>query len=390
MKKMSHPLMKNNITKEDRRALIDFLETDPILTNSSQVREFEARWSQWLGVKYSVMVNSGSSANFLTMAILKEKFGEGEVLVPALTWVSDVASILSSGLTPVFVDIHPRTLGMDLEQVKKKYNSKTRAVFLTHILGLNALSADFLQFCQEKKLLLIEDVCESHGATFQGKKLGSLGALSNFSFYYAHHLSTVEGGMVCTNDEEFYRMARMFRSHGMVREAGCPQVLERYQQENPELHPEFIFAYPGYNFRSTEINAVLGLSQLARLDTNNERRRENFKLFLEHLDPEKFVTDFELEGQSSYALILILREKKTELMERVMACLRAHDIEFRRGTSGGGNQLRQPYLKSRVKEKEYLQYPATEHIHFYGMYIGNYPELERQQILQLCHLVNKA
>src|SRR6516164_8750730 len=138
------PLMKNNIAREDLDAVIRFLrQDDPILTQSKNVAGFEEEWSKWLGVKYSVFVNSGSSANQITLAAVRERFGGGEIIVPTLTWVSDIAAVLQNGFTPVFVDIHPRTLGMDTRQVIGKISRRTRAVFLTHILGYNALD-DFL------------------------------------------------------------------------------------------------------------------------------------------------------------------------------------------------------------------------------------------------------
>src|ERR1700677_4985420 len=171
---LTWPLMQNNISRGDLDAVIEFLkQDDPILTQSKQVQAFEQEWSDWVGVKYSVFVNSGSSANLLTMAAIKELHGPGEVLVPSLTWVSDIASVLQCGFTPVFTDIDPRTLGMDNKEIIRKITDKTRAVFLTHILGYNALSQELLDELKVRNIPLIEDVCESHGATFKGRKLGS-------------------------------------------------------------------------------------------------------------------------------------------------------------------------------------------------------------------------
>jgi len=189
------PLMRDNITRADLDAVIDYLkQEEPILTHAAQVRAFEREWSEWVGVKYSVFVSSGSSANLLTLAALKALTGSGEIIVPPLTWVSDIAAVLHCGFDPVFVDIDPRTLGMDPAQVIARLTPRTRAVFLTHVLGYNALTQELLDELQRRRVPLIEDVCESHGATFQGRRLGSFGLASNFSFYYAHHLSTIEGG----------------------------------------------------------------------------------------------------------------------------------------------------------------------------------------------------
>jgi len=382
------PLMSNNISRGDLDAVIGFLQQDdPILTQSRQVEAFEREWSQWLGMKHSVFVNSGSSANLITIAALLHTFGEGEVIVPTLAWVSDIASVLHLGLKPVFVDIDPRTLGMDLDQVLEKIRPATRAVFLTHVLGYNALTEAFLQELKTRNIPLIEDVCESYGATMNGRKLGSFGFVSNFSFYYAHHLSTIEGGMVCTNDDGLYEKLRMLRSHGMTRESKSAALKEGYFQRHPDLNPNFIFAYPAWNVRSTEINAVIGRSQLKRLDANNVKRTANLTAFLENLDPQKYFTDFKTEGSCNYAFTLILRDSSRELWERVERMLHGRQIEFRRGTAGGGNQLRQPYLR-RLFPEEYRKYPKVDHVHFHGAYIGNYPDLDPTRIAELCGLLN--
>ena len=388
--KLNWPLMKNNIAREDLNAVIDLLQQDdPILTQSKNVRAFEEEWSQWLGVKHSVFVNSGSSANLVTIAALKELHPEGgEVIVPAITWVSDIAAVLHCGFTPVFADIDPRTLGMDPDQILAKITSRTRAVFLTHVLGYNALTRPLLDQLKTRGVPLIEDVCESHGATFEDQKLGTFGWASNFSFYYAHHLSTIEGGMVCTNDENLYEAIRMFRGHGMVRELSSDSRKRDFVEQFPDLNPDFIFAFPAYNVRSTEVNAVIGRSQLRRLDENNQRRTANFMLFLRNLDPTLYRTDFQTEGSSNYAFTLVLREPDQALCDRVTTALRASGVEFRRGTAGGGNQLRQPYLRRLLGDDAWKQCPKADHVHFFGFYIGNYPTLEADRILQLCDLLN--
>ena len=389
-KNLNWPLMKNNITRADLDAVIEFLkQDDPILTQSKQVRAFEQEWSEWLGVKYSVFVNSGSSANLLTMCAIRETYGLGEIIVPTLTWVSDIASVIQSGHKPVFVDINPRSLGMDTDQVIEKLTPQTKAVFLTHILGYNGLNQRLLDELEARNIPLIEDVCESHGATFKGRKLGTFGLMSNFSYYYAHHMSTIEGGTICTNDPNLYETLRMLRSHGMVRESTSQELKSSYYEKHPDLNPDFIFAFPSYNVRSTEINAVIGRSQLKRLDVNNKIRTENLHLFLDNLDPNKYQTDFETEGSCNYAFTLILKEADQVLCEQVMQAMREVGVEFRRGTSGGGNQLRQPYLKKLIGEADLSQYPNIDHVHFYGFYIGNYPDLEKEKILELCSLLNE-
>jgi len=387
--KLNWPLMENNITREDVDALIEFLKGVPRLTQSSNVEAFEKEWSEWLGVRYSVYVNSGSSANLITIAAVKNLYGIGEIIVPTLTWVSDIASVIQNGFAPVFVDINPRNLCMEDEQVIAKLSDQTKAVFITHVQGFNGLTDRLLEALEERNIPLIEDVCESHGATFKGQKLGSFGLISNFSYYFAHHMSTIEGGMVCTNDDAIYDMVRMLRSHGMVREASSDAVKQKYIQENPDLNPDFIFAFPAYNVRNTEIGAVIGRNQLKRLDENNAKRRKGFELFLKNLDSNKYRTDFNLEGSCNYAFNLVLKEPNPEFRDTVEKAMHKAGVEFRRGSSGGGNQLRQPYLRGIVPQKECEKYPEIEHIHFYGYYIGNYPDLEEERILNLCNLLNR-
>lgn len=379
--------MRNNFAREDLDAAIEVLRReDPILTQSSEVRAFEDEWSRWLGVKHSVFVNSGSSANYITMAALRERFGEGEVIVPTLTWVSDIASVLAARFEPVFVDIDRRTLGMDVGQVINRLGPRTRAVFLTHILGYNALTRELLDVLSARGIALIEDACESHGATFEGEKLGTFGLASNFSFYYAHHMSTVEGGMLSTDDAELHEMFRMLRAHGMVREASSAAIRDGYREKYPDLNPDFIFAHAGFNARGTEIQAAMGRSQLKRLDAGNELRRANLTRFLAGLDSRIYQADFAVEGSCNYALTLVLREPDLALRDRVMQAMREARVEFRRGTSGGGNQLRQPYLRHLRIDPQ--AFPVVDHVHFFGFYIGNYPDLSFDKIDRLCELLN--
>lgn len=386
---MKWPLMNNNIVESDMDVLVQFLSQRPIpiLTNGKKVREFEEEWSKWLGVKYSVFVNSGSSANILTLLALKEIFGDGEVITSPLGWVSDVAAILHARMTPVFVDINQNTLAIDENELIKKITPKTKAILLTHILGYNGLTRKILDICREKNILLIEDVCESHGATFNGQKLGSFGYASNFSFYYAHHMTSIEGGMICTNDPTLYNLLRSLRSHAMAREMDDPAIKAKVVEENPELNKDFIFIAASYNMRSTEINAVMALNQLKRLDSNNIKRKKNLDVFLDNLDKSKYYTHFAREGNSNYAFTLLLSSEDIQRRNRVEEVLAQHGIEFRRGMSGGGNQLAQPYMR-KLYGNEYLNYPTCNFVHHFGWYIGNYPELEHSKILELCQILN--
>ena len=389
MKELTLPLMSDNISRDDIDCLIEFLQQDPIprLTNGQKVIEFERAWSKWLGVKHSVFVNSGTSANELTMLALKYKFPEGgEIIMPPLAWISDINSVLFAGFDPVFVDINLKNLSFDMNKLENKVTSKTKAIFITHVLGLNGLTKKLLEFCEKSGILLIEDVCESHGATFNGTKLGSIGFASNFSFYFAHHMSTIEGGMVSTNDDNFYQFCRSLRSHGMVRELTDESLKSEYRENYSDLNQDFVFIGPAHNFRSTEINAVLGLSQLKKLNDDNLKRVFNFEYFLDKLDSSKYYTDFDIEGQCNYAFIIIMKNPDIELRNRIENTLEQNGIEFRRGLSGGGNQMRQPYFKNHNINFE--EFPNIEHVHNFSWYIGNYPSLDMDKIKGLITLLN--
>jgi len=383
------PLMSDNIDKEDVKALVDFLSQDqiPKLTNGPKVIEFENAWGNWLGTKYNLMVNSGASANELTMLALNYIYGDGEIIVPPLTWISDISSVIFSGFKPVFCDINLKNFSFDIKKLKQAITPNTKAIFLTHVLGVNGLTDELLQLCKEKNILLIEDVCESHGTTFKGKKVGSYGFASNFSFYFAHHMSTIEGGMICTDDEYFYQVCRALRSHGMMREMTDDNLKQRIISDNPDLNKDFIFIAPAHNFRSTELNAVIGLSQIKKLDSNNTHRINNFNYFMSKLDSNKYITDIEMEGQCNYAFIVVLKEENFETRDKIENTLKEKGIEFRRGLSGGGNQLRQPYFKKNYNI-DYNDFKNIDHVHHFSWYVGNYPTLEREKIDTLINVLN--
>lgn len=265
---------------------------------------------------------------------------------------------------------------MDCNSIISAITPNTKAVFFTHVLGFNGLSGELLRELTKRNIPLIEDVCESHGATFEGKKLGTFGLASNFSFYYAHHMTTIEGGIVSTDNEEIYDMIRMMRSHGMVRESSNSEVKVKFASNYPDLNPDFIFAFGAHNMRPTELNAILGISQLKRLDRNILERKANFEKFLKILDPKVFQVDFETEGNSNYAFTLVLREPNYDTRDEIETTLSSFGIEFRRGLAGGGNQLRQPYLRRTGRYPNPESLPNVDHVHSFGWYFGNYPGLK--------------
>ena len=384
----SWPLINDNITQGDRKVLADFCLHGERFTNGAKVKEFEKIWSEWLGVKHSVMVNSGASANYISIAMVKELKGLGEVIVPPIGWVSDLASVAQLGMTPVIVDVSLNDFNITAENIKNAITPKTKAIVLVHTLGFPAINDEIIKLAKEHDLILIEDCCEAHGATYKDKKVGSFGDISLFSFYFGHHITTIEGGTVCVNDDKLYDLAKLFRSHGMTREAS--QELQReYQLMYPNLNPLFTFAVAGFNMRSTELNAVLGIEQMKRLDSNIEIRTRNLHSWLNNLDNSKFMTSFPTQGSSNFALPLMMQSIICDKLKDVCHILEEEGVEYRLGTAGGGNQALQPYLK-KFPHRINGALAHADYVHYNALYVGNHPELTEEQIINLCKKLNNV
>jgi CDP-4-dehydro-6-deoxyglucose reductase, E1 len=378
------PLINNNIIKQDKEVLADFILTSNRFTNGSKVKEFEKQWSKWLGVKHSVMVNSGASANYLQIAITKHTKGVGEVIVPAMSWVSDCSSVINLGMDLVLVDVNKNNFSMSVDSLRKAITPSTKAIMLVHGLGFNGINEEIIKIAKDNDIMLLEDVCESHGAEYNNVRVGTFGDLSSFSFYFGHHMTTIEGGMLCTNDPYIYELAKMFRSHGFTREASLT-IQKEYKLNYPDLNPLFTFAVPGFNVRSSEINAVLGLEQLKRLDSHIKSRQENFEIWCNNLNSEKYFTSFDMKGNSNFALPLITKQESD--LTYICELLEKEKIEYRLGTIGGGSQSNQPYIKN-VKHTVSGLLTNSNYIQNNALYIGNHPELNPTQIKNLCKGLN--
>lgn len=372
MTEYNWPLMKDTLTWSDRWKLAKFVMTSKQFTQGKKVQEFEKAWSKWLGVKHSLFVTSGSTANFLLLDAVKTLYFKDKkkikVLVPACTWVTNINPVIQIGMEPIFCDINLDNYSFDL------YNASAIArkheidiVFTTHLLGLPANTYALRSIFP--KAIMLEDVCESHGARDNlDYRIGSKSTGSTFSFYFGHHMSTVEGGMISTNDVVLYDLMRMKRSHGMSRVSIVP---EDYASAHPNIDPQFLFVTAGYNFRNTELGAVLGLSQLKKLDGFIEKRQENYSKFIDimRVASHKFHlpgNGYAEEGNSSFCFPLIAKTPliKAELIRR----LKNNFIEYRPVV--GGNLLRQPYMqgyKIACKEGPY----NADIVHENGVYIGN-------------------
>jgi len=379
-------LSNNNITESDKSTLSTFILNSNRFTNGERVKEFEKNWSEWLGINHSVFVNSGASANYVSIAMVKELVGVGEIIVPPLGWVSDVSSIVQLGFTPVFLDVNLNNFSLSTENLENAITENTKAIILVHGMGFNGLNDEIIRICKKYNIILIEDCCEAHGATYGDKKVGTFGDISVFSFYYGHHITTIEGGVVCTNDEKLYNLAKMFRSHGMIREAS-DDIQLFYKSNYPNLNPLFTFSVAGFNLRNTEINAVLGIEQLKRIDKVIQIRNRNFKLWVDNLDEELFYKNYDSTGISSFALPIILNYNSKINLKSVCDLLDVEGVEYRVGTIGGGNQTIQPYL-NKFDFRIFENLTNTEYIHYNGLYIGNHNEVSETDILNLVNKLN--
>ena len=375
---MKWPLMRNNITLGDRFQLAKFVLTSDRFTNGRKVREFESKWSQWLGSKHSLYVSSGSTANLLLLSAIKELYGlknGDKVLVPSDTWVTNIAPVIQLGFTPIFCDINTDNFSFcedDLEYISKTHPD-IKLIFVTHLIGFPANNNLYKKLFPEA--LILDDVCESHGCrSSDGNRVGSNSLGATFSFYFGHHISTVEGGMVCTNNDDLYNLLRLKRSHGLARES---DRYDDYVKLYPDISKQFLFVTDGYNFRNHELGAVLGLSQLKRLDSYIERRNNNYQLFINLISKysHKFKVPVFHSGCSNFCLPLLCKEK--EDVDKLKRLFDDNGIEHR--PIIGGNLLKQPFLSnySIVTNKSNL---TVDFVHYNGLYLGNNQFIGKKEI----------
>jgi CDP-6-deoxy-D-xylo-4-hexulose-3-dehydrase len=383
------PLMEDTISFRDRLKMATFLLTSSRLTNGPKVREFESKWSEWLGVKHSLYVSSGSTANSLLIAAVKEHYNlkDGDkVLVPATTWMTNIAPVFQNGLQPIFCDINLQNFSFDIDELKyiATQHSDIKVVFITHLIGLSSDVEKVREIFPNA--LILEDVCESHGVEGpDGKKRGTDSVGSTFSFYFGHHMTTIEGGVVCTNNTELYELMRLKRSHGMARE-GSTHMFKKYSEENPDIDPAFLFMTDGYNFRNHEVCAVLGLSQIKRLDKNIEIRKKNYHYWMEGimsgLGPENYIIPENQSGNSSFSFPIITKEKS--LADYLKRSFLKADIEYRPIISG--NILLHPAFK-KYKLCTAKESSNVSVLHSNGLYVGNSQFVNNQKIDRLISLM---
>lgn len=378
-------LVKDTIDNSDIDNLIEWLKTYPRLTQGNRVREFEEQWSKWIGCKYSVFVNSGSSANLLMLAAILElyKLRNQYVVVPSLGWATDLAPVMQLGFKPVLVDIDPENLAVDinhLEETFRIYNPG--AMLLVSVLGLSPKMGEIVELCKKYGVVLLEDNCESQGTKYNDVKLGNFGLMSSFSTYFGHTMSTIEGGMVCTNDKEVYDMLKQLRSHGWDRDLDSDRQEElRKEWGVDDFSALYTFYVPGFNVRSTDLQAIIGMGQLQKVDDMITQRNKNFQIFKEKLSPYTWFPK-EVEGSYTASFCIPVIASSEEEKQKIVAALIENNVECRPLICGSMGT--QPFY---IKKYGRVELPNVSKIDKCGMYIPNHPKLTEEEINRMCDCI---
>jgi CDP-4-dehydro-6-deoxyglucose reductase, E1 len=387
---MFYDLAASTWGEEEREAIREVIASDRF-TMGDRVRQFEAEFAKHFGGRYAVMVNSGSSANLIATAALffkqKQPLQRGdEAIVPALSWATTYHPLQQYGLKLRFVDIELDTLNMDVSQLELALTPRTRFIVAVSILG-NPCALDVMRkFADQHGLCLLEDNCESMGAELGGRPTGTFGDIGTFSLFYSHHISTIEGGVAITDDEELYHLMKALRAHGWTRD--LPPDSPICEKRSADFFEAYRFVLPGYNVRPTEIAGAIGLQQLRKLDGFVERRRQNLDLFNSLFAGDaRFIIQRENGKSSSFCFPIILNPTFHLNRERVLGALKEADIGHRIIT--GGNFLRHDVIR-------YYDYQCVGEIinadiaHDHGFFTGNHPYDLGEQIHRLHDVLNAA
>tara|TARA_A100001015_G_scaffold319565_1_gene442829 strand:+ start:840 stop:2039 length:1200 start_codon:yes stop_codon:yes gene_type:complete len=376
MSKYFYPLIENPFTNEDIKKGINVLKSKQ-LTLSYETKKFEKNFSKKIKSKYSLMLNSGSSANLLALQCLinpyrKKRLKKGdEIIIPTLCWSTSLWPIIQSNLKPIFVDINPETLNIDENEIRKKITKKTKAILLVHVLGNSCNMDKIMELKKKYNLILIEDTCESLGSMYKNKYLGTFGEFSSFSFYSSHQISSGEGGMICCKDKTDYDIIKSLRSHGWSRGTSFEKKIYK---KNSHLDKRFIFFNSGYNLRPTEVSASIGNNQFMRIDKLIKIRNINRKKIIEKLLNNKNLRNkIDFYGSNKYVTpswfglsVKILLNKKN-IKKNLIKKLEKNGIETRPIISG--NFAKQPAtLKYGLSKKK--KYPNTDSVYNKSFFIG--------------------
>jgi len=381
---MSIKLVKDTIDIDDINKLIEWLKTNPRLTKGNLTTQFEKKWSEWLGVKYSVFVNSGSSANLAAVysLLLSGKLKNNKIIIPAVSWVTTVTPAIQLGLNPIMCECDIDNLGLDINHLKKIVREENpSSIILVHVLGIPNHMDEIIKICKENDILLIEDTCESIGSKYNNKLLGTFGNLSTFSFYFGHHMSTIEGGMISTDDEDLYHILLSIRSHGWDRD--LPEKKQKELRKKfgiDDFKSLYTFYYPGFNLRSTDLQAYIGLTQLYKLDKIVENRNKNYERYIkEIINPFWNISPPKNSFVSNFSFPIITKNIKN-LTKQLMD----NDIECRPLICGSINE--HPFWYERYGKKDL---PNSKLVHEYGIYVPNNHEMTDDELTKIIDIVNK-
>jgi CDP-6-deoxy-D-xylo-4-hexulose-3-dehydrase len=377
-------LVKDTIDNNDIDQLIDWLKTYPRLTKGPLTLELEDKWSKWLGRKYSIFCNSGSSANLLMLYALEQggyMKNNKKIVIPSVAWATDLAPALQLGYEPILCDCNMEDLSIDLEHLEQLFqlHSPSTLMFVS-VLGLVPNMDKVVELCLRYNVALLEDTCESMGCEYKGKKLGTFGMMSSFSTFFGHHISTIEGGFVSTDDERLYEILVSLRSHGWDRDLNKDTQKELQKEWNvSEFDSMYTFYYPGFNLRSTDLQAFIGLGQIDKLDDWGKQRERNFDSYQgliknDYWKPNpqsnSFISNF------AYPVIHPNRDK-------IVGELQKNNIEVRPIICGSMGT--QPFY---VKEYGRLELKNAAAIDKYGFYVPNHPQLTSGDIRLISSIIN--
>ena len=374
--------------KEEIMEAIDSL-LSTFVTMGKKVYKFEAMFAKYIGMHFGTMVNSGSSSNLISLEILANPMVENglkpgdEIITPALTWSTTVFPILDVNAVPVFVDSDPNSLTIDINQLEASLSDKTRAIMPVHLLGYPCDMDYIMDFAEDNNLFVIEDCCEAHGALWNGKKVGSFGDLSSFSFFFSHHITTIEGGIVLTNNEHFNNLAKSLRAHGWVRERpDKDELIEKYS----DLDSRFLFVNKGYNLRPTEIQGAFGIHQIEKLESFIKIRETNADYWISALEGvERNIALPVVEKNVRHAWFgfpLIVKDNAPYKRTDIISYLESNGIETR--PIMAGNMAKQPGIELFNWRKIGNLEIATDVMNN-GFFFGNHPGIgkkEREYIVE--------
>ncbi|MBT7895941.1 MAG: DegT/DnrJ/EryC1/StrS aminotransferase family protein [Flavobacteriales bacterium] len=374
-------LVNDTINNSDIDKLIEWLGTYPRLTKGELTTQLEEKWSKWLGTKNTVFCNSGSSANLLMLWALVEAgriTRDAKIVVPSVAWATDLAPVIQLGMTPILCDSNLEDLSVDLNHLETIFKeTKPEVLLLVSVLGLVPKMGLIKALCDKYNVILLEDTCESMGSKWGGKKLGTFGLMSSFSTYFGHHISTIEGGFVSTDDEELYEILKSIRSHGWDRDASPKYSKQlRNKWKTSDFDALYTFYHSGFNLRSTDLQAFIGLGQIDKLDEICQKRNDNFKIYQEELSGISPM--IQERGFTSNFAYPIIHEYRDAMVER----LQKENIEVRPMICGSMGT--QPFYVKKYGRKEL---PNVSQIDKYGFYVPNHPDLSKEDILKITNII---